>query len=356
MMEYYSLDDFRKLPKFDAHLHYHTYYDLFIRHAKKANMRLMSINTNFDFVSMDKQHEIAQHFHQRYPYFFDYIGTFDASSFASKTFVHDTVEQIKKCMTAGARGIKIWKNIGMKIKNEAGEYLMADDPVFDPIYAFLDKEQIPLLVHLGEPRNCWLPIERMSVTSDQHYFHKMPEFHAWRQPEIPSYEQQMTARDHILERFPNMIFIGAHLSSMEWNLDEVAKRLDKFPNFYIDISGRFAHIMEQTLRNRSAVIHFFETYKDRIIYGSDFFVSEDDRSYLMNLFFKCLPRIFMRLLSIYAGRAVKRQWLFFATDQLFKTENIISNSDLPKQIQGLKLSKNTIDRIFYKNACSIYFR
>ena len=351
-MKDYSPADFIKSPKFDAHIHYHTYNDLFVRKAKKANMRLLAINTNFGILPIDAQFEISQFLHKRHPETFNFIGTFDATTFASKTFAEDTIGHIKKCVAAGVRGVKIWKNIGMFLKNESGQYIMVDDPVFDPIFAFLEKEKIPLLAHLGEPRNCWLPIEQMTNETDQRYYSQNPNLHMYLHPEAPSCEQQLIARDHILERYPELIFVGAHLGSMEWSLEEVAKRLDRFSNFYVDLSGRFEHIYNQTIKNRNHVINFFETYQNRILYGSDYFVSQNYEKKWLNLFCNYFPQIYLNLLFGIIYRRIKKHWLFFATDQIIKTEGIKS----PMQIKGLKLSKKIVDRIFYENVRSVYFK
>ena len=343
MNEYYSSADFFKSPKYDAHAHYHTFNDLFVRKAKKANLHILTINTNFDILSIDTQFEISQLLHQRHPKTFNFIGTFDATAFASETFAKDAIVQIKKCMAAGARGVKIWKNIGMTLKNEDGQYIMADDPLFAPIFEFLEKKKIPLLAHLGEPRNCWLPIESMTTDSDRRYFSKNPNYHMFLHPEVPSYEHQIVARDNILERYPELIFVGAHLGSMEWSLEEVAKRLDKFPNFYIDISGRFSHILEHARQNRNLVVDFFQTYHNRIIYGLDL----SQRSKWVNILNKCFPNIYMYLLFKYSCSKIKKHWLFFATDKDVKTGG--------ESIKGLKLEKSIVDRIFYENAISVYF-
>ena len=315
-------------------MHYHTFDEVFLRKAKKINIHLITINTALDSPTIDTQFEIAQFHHQRHPQTFNFICTFDATPFASKTFAEDTVEHISKYMAAGAKGVKIWKNIGMSLKNEAGQYIMIDDPVFAPIFEFLEKEKIPLLAHLGEPRNCWLPLEQMS---DSQYYAEHPEFHAYLHPEIPSYEQQIMARDRILERYPELIFIGAHLGSMEWNLEEVAKRLHKFPNFYVDLSGRMGYVYEQARRNRDYVIDFFQKYQNRIIYGSDCFVEQYNRRKWMNLICKYFPKVYMNFLFTKKCQKIKEQWLFLATDK------------------GLKLSKNIVDRIFYENARRVYF-
>jgi len=352
MKEYYSSADFTNSPKYDAHIHYHTFDDLFVRKAKKANINLLAINTDFNLLPINTQFEISQFLHRRYPQSFDFIGTFDASTFAAKTFAEDVVAQIKKYMAAGARGIKIWKNIGMILKNDAEQFVMVDDPVFDPIFAFLQKEKIPLLAHLGEPRNCWLPLEQMTTNSAREYFSRNPKFHAYLHPEVPSYEQQIMARDRILERYPELIFVGAHLGSMEWNLEEVAKRFDRHQNFYIDLSSRFVYIFEQTLRNRNYVIDFFETYQNRILYGSDCFVSQYNSRKWTYLFFKYFPHVYMNRLFRKTYHEIKQHWLFLSTDQVIK----MGGMNKSKQLKGLKLSKNIVDRIFYENIRRVYYK
>ena len=75
MEEYYSPSDFIKSSKYDAHVHYLTFDDLFVRKAKKNNMRLLAINTNFDFLPLDTQFEISQSLHTRYPEIFNFVCT-----------------------------------------------------------------------------------------------------------------------------------------------------------------------------------------------------------------------------------------------------------------------------------------
>ena len=352
--DYYSPSDFIRTQKYDAHMHYHTFNDLFVRKTKNANIHLFTINTNLDSLSIDSQFEIAQFLHQRHTKTFNFLCTFDATLFSKKSFAEDAIEQIKKSMTAGAKGVKIWKNIGMSLKNEDGQYIMADDPVFDPIFTFLEKEKIPLLTHLGEPQNCWLPVEQMTINSAKNYFSNNPEYHMYLHPEAPSYEQHLMARDRILECYPGLIVVGAHLGSMEWNLEEVAKRLDRFPNFFVDISGRFEYIFDQTIRNRNYVIDFFQTYQDRLLYGTDCFVTTFNSREWMNLFCTWFPQIYMNLLFRNKFRTIKKHWLFLATDKLIKTGRISNKSNMPDLTRGLKLSKNIVDLVFYKNAHFVY--
>ena len=68
-------------------------------------------------------------------------------------------------------------------------------------------------------------------------------------PEYPTYEAILRSRDHLLEKHLDLKFIGAHLGSMEWDVDEIAKRLDKFHNMSVEPAERFGQIQYQSIRN-----------------------------------------------------------------------------------------------------------
>src|SRR5690606_15613879 len=116
----------------------------------------------------------------------------------------------------------------------------------------------------------------MTDSGNYRYFKSHPEYHMYLHPEAPSYEDQINARDHLLEKFPNLIFTGAHIGSIEWSVDEIAKRLDKFPNMNIDLSARMAHLQYQSIADYDKVRNFMLKYKDRIIYGTDITIREDE--------------------------------------------------------------------------------
>ena len=60
--------------------------------------------------------------------------------------------------------------------------------------------------------------------------------------------------------------IGAHLGSMAYDVEEVARRLDQYPNFYVETAARFGDLAHQP---RDVVREFFIQYQDRILYGTD---------------------------------------------------------------------------------------
>ena len=161
--EYYTAGDFEKAPKTDAHFHYNSTSMQYFELASGFNFRLLSPNVD-SRISIDKQLNTAAALRQAYPGKFSFFGTFSVDSFATKGFAENTIARIEQCMKAGASGIKIWKNIGMVLKDKDGRYVMADDPGFDPVFKYIVDNKIPVLGHLGEPKNCWLPFEEMTDT------------------------------------------------------------------------------------------------------------------------------------------------------------------------------------------------
>ena len=179
-------------------------------------------------IPIDEQLKITTAIEHQYPAKFAFFGTFSVDSFGKQGFIEETIARIDLCMKSGASGIKIWKNIGMVLKDSAGHYVMVDDQAFEPVFNYLENNKIPMLAHLGEPKDCWLSEKEMTVDNDRRYYKNHPQYHMFLHPEAPSYEDQINARDNVLKKHPNLNFIGAHLASLEWSVDELAKRFDQF--------------------------------------------------------------------------------------------------------------------------------
>ena len=70
----------------------------------------------------------------------------------------------------------------------------------------------------------------------------------------------------MLERYPTLKVVGCHLGSLEYDVDELAKRLDRYPNLAVDLAARLVHLQIQP---RDKVRAFILKYQDRILYGTD---------------------------------------------------------------------------------------
>ena len=326
----YSMDDFARTPKFDSHIHANVDSQAFVEQAEADGFEILSINVDYgDFPSIEEQSRVAKALRDRASRRFHYAGTFPMSGWGRPGWALEVQNRVKAERAQGAVAIKIWKNIGMEVRDPDGKLGMIDDPRFAPVLDIIRVQGMPLIGHQGEPYNAWLPLEQMTTANDRAYFASHPKYHMFLQPEMPSYAAQMAARDRMVSRNPELVFIGAHMGSLEWDVGRLAKFLDAHPNASVDLAARMSQVQHQSVRNRDRVRSFFIKYQDRILYGSDLThnpgMSEAD--------FKAA-----------AHRRWTSDWRYLATHEPQR------NDDIDATVPGLALPRSVIDKIFYHNA------
>lgn len=322
-------------PFIDAHVHLNTPTLEKLKMAKNLDAYFVSINTEIPFFINLKEQEKTIHKLNEFDKRIAFITSFDTKNINDDDWSDKAIKQIKTGLNHGAKAVKIWKNIGMddSLKDREGNFIMVDHPKLMPVYQYLSDNDILLIGHQGEPRNCWLPLEKMTVDSDRNYFSQHPEYHMYKNPEYPSYEEQMTARDNMLEKFPKMKYVGLHLFSMEYDIEEVAKRLDNYPNTKTDLAERICHIQLQAKNDPEKVREFFIKYQDRIIYGTDVI---DDGSFTSEETAERLKYLW------------NYHWKFFSTSKTMEAE------EFKGTFKGLELPEKVLEKIFRDNAIDTY--
>ena len=211
-VEYYSAEDFDKVEKIDAHIHINTFSNELLKLAEQDNFIFISINVDaFDSIPIEKQQQYALALHEEYPDRFFYLTAFRVKGFEENGWKDGVLSYLQSSFDNGALGVKVWKNIGMDEKRSNGELIAIDNPMFDDIISLLKKNHKPLTGHLGEPRNCWLPLDDITIPGDREYYSENPEYHMFQHPELPSYEEQIQSRDNMLGKHQDLVFVGAHL-------------------------------------------------------------------------------------------------------------------------------------------------
>jgi predicted TIM-barrel fold metal-dependent hydrolase len=340
----YSAADFVRQPKFDAHVHVNTADGVFLDVAARDGFELLSINVDYpDFPPLDRQAQIAHQLRGVDPRRFHFATTFSMAGFGGKDWTADTIRHIDAEIARGALAVKVWKNIGMVVKNAQGRLIMLDDPGFDGVIKHLEERGVPLIAHQAEPKNCWLPLDKMTTENDRGYFREHPEYYMYLHPEQPRYEELMAARDRFVARHPTLNFVGAHLASLEWSVDELARFLDTFPNATADLAARMSQVQYQSKSDYAKVRRFFIKYQDRILYGSD--LTEEAPSSgarAQN------PPATAAPFSAEADAFWRSDWIYLATEGRQHIDAI--NADVP----GLALPRAVIDKIYLANARRVF--
>lgn len=257
---------FEEIPKVDVHSHIWEDNPELVAMMDRCRIRIVNVCVRgTDLDRLHGRQAIAEQQQARYGRGrFPFASTFDLT----RRDDPDYVDQVKRWLDAsfekGAVMVKVWKEVGMEIKDRDGRFILPDDPRFDPIYAFLAERGRPLLAHLAEPLDAWRPLDPESV--HYRYYSTHPEWHLYGRSEFPSHAAIVASRDRILERHPRLTVIGAHLGSLEHDVDEIARRLDRYPNFHVECSARTADLTRQP---PDKVRAFLIRYQDRVLYGRD---------------------------------------------------------------------------------------
>jgi Amidohydrolase len=333
---YFTLKDYQSVLKIDSHAHIDTDKGFFEEQAVKDNFRLISPNVDHsDSAAVEQQLDIVLRAEKKYPGKVYYAATFyfDTAGWGTESWSRKVIAHLDKALSGGAISVKLWKNIGMTERDRSGKFIMVDDPGLQPVIDYIISRHLPVTGHLGEPRNCWLPLNKMTVTGDSSYFAENPQYHMFLHPEYPSYEDQINARDHLLEMHPDLVFIGCHLGSLEWSVDELAARLDKFPNMAVDMAARICHLQYQSARDRKKVRDFCIKYQDRLLYGTD--LSDEGTGNVQDL----SARIHETWLD---------DWKYFTTNEK------MTSASFRGEFEGLQLPKEVVEKIYSKNAIKWY--
>jgi hypothetical protein len=292
--------------------------------ARDNGFRLMTLVTRSSSQEhIDREFAWASSQHEHLPETVSFATTISMENWSDPDWQQITIARLKQDFDNGAAAVKLWKDIGMTFRDSDSSFIMIDNPKFDPILEYIASQEKPLIGHFGEPRNCWLPVDSMTVPGDSSYFTNNPQYHMYLHPQYPSYDDQIDARDNMLAKHPDLVFVGAHLGSLEWSVGELAERLDRFPKMAVDMAARIVHLQ---IQDRETVREFIIEYQDRLLYATDVGVSEDSES------------------LGWIAEKWQRDWLYFTTD------SVLTSPEVRSEYVGLKLPELVLRKIYFQNA------
>lgn len=332
--EHYEMDDFARVAKFDAHVHANVVHDAFLAQARADGFSVMSLNVDYpDFPTIAQQQAAVTALAALAPERLYWAATFSMRGFGKPGWEQGMQTHLAQAKARGARAVKIWKNIGMAARADDGSLIMLDNPGLSSSLDTVQGLGLPLIGHLGEPYNCWLPLEQMTTDNDREYFQQHPQYHMFLHPEQPSHADQLAARDRALAAHSGLRFVGAHMASLEYDVDKLADFLDRFPQATVDLAARMSQVQYQSLADRDRVRAFFIRYQDRLLYGTDLTDNPGTP-----------PREF----RAEAHAVWTADWRYLATTESQYVQ--VLHADVP----GLALPREVIDKVYYRNAMRVF--
>lgn len=172
-------------------------------------------------------------------------------------------DQIASAHETGARGIKVLKILGLYLREKikTGPLVKIDDPRFDPMWEAAGALNMPVAIHVSDPRAFFLPVDRFNERWEELHAHPDWSFHG---KDFPSNYDLQEARRRVMRRHPKTRFVCLHVADSE-DLTYVTECMDEHPNMLVEIGARIGELGRQPRTARK----FIEKYQDRILFGTD---------------------------------------------------------------------------------------
>lgn len=262
-----------KFPFIDVHGHQYRMptQDLapVVADMDKLNMGVMvnlSGRTGDELVQSVKN--IATNFPGRFVVFAN-INFQDAGS---EGWTEKMVAQLEQDVKNGARGLKVYKSLGLSNKDAQGNRLAIDDMRLDPIWAKCGELGIPVLIHSADPASFWDEFDG----DNERWLELKTHPRRKRDATNPEpFQQIMNEQYNIIKKHPKTTFISAHMSWLANDLGRLGELFDEMPNMNVGIGAIIAELGRQPRFAKA----FITKYQDRVLFGKDSWKPEEFPTY-----------------------------------------------------------------------------
>jgi len=232
----------------------------------------MGIMVNLSGRSGEDLQKAVQNIASNYPNRFVVFANINFSGVGKDGWTENTVKQLEEDCKNGARGLKIYKGLGLSYKDTDGNRIAVDDPRLDPIWAKCGELGIPVLIHTADPKSFWDPFD----ADNERWLELKTRPRRKRSATDPAPWQQLIDEQHrMFKKHPKTTFINAHMGWYANNLPKLSQLLDDMPNMNVGIGAIIAELGRQPRQAKA----FFIKYQDRILFGKDSWKPEEFPTY-----------------------------------------------------------------------------
>jgi len=209
---------------------------------------------------------------ESYPNRFVVFANVDFDNVGESGWGEEAAKQLEQDIKNGAKGLKIYKSLGLRYKDVNGKRLAIDDARLDPIWAKCAEMDGPVLIHAADPKSFW---DDMNSDNERWLELKTHSRRKRSATDPAPWEQIIQEQHNVFKKHPKTKFINAHMGWYANNLPKLGKLLDAMPNMNVGIAAVIAELGRQPQNARA----FFIKYQDRILFGKDSWKPEEFPTY-----------------------------------------------------------------------------
>ena len=262
-----------KFPFIDVHGHQYKMSDQDLTPVVAAMDTLnMGIMVNLSGRSGKKLQESVDNIKDHYPNRFVVFANINFDGVGKDKWTENAVSQLEVDVKNGAKGLKIYKSLGMRNKDNEGNRIAIDDNRLDAIWSKCGELGIPVLIHAADPKPFWDEFD----SDNERWLELKTHPRRKRSANNPvSWEQIIREQHNMFKKHPDTNFINAHMGWYANDLGKLGELLDEMPNMYVGIGAIIAELGRQPRFAKK----FFEEYQDRVLFGKDSWKPEEFPTY-----------------------------------------------------------------------------
>ena len=231
-----------------------------------------AIMVNLSGGSGDRLIEMTESIKLNHPNRFAVFANVDFKGVGNANWAENAVKQLAKDVENGAKGLKVYKSLGLSNLDVDGNRLAIDDQRLDPIWTKCTQLGIPVLIHAADPKSFW---DDMNGDNER-WLELKTHPRRKRSATDPAPWQQIIDEQHrMFKKHPDTKFINAHMGWYANGLKKLGQLLDDIPNMSVGIGAIIAELGRQP-KNAN---EFFIKYQDRILFGKDSWKPEEFPTY-----------------------------------------------------------------------------
>ncbi len=209
-----------------------------------------------------------------HPTRFATFARLDWSRCATKGWPEFLVRSLEDSARRGAAGVKVWKDLGLHIRDESGSLVLANDARLADFWAAAGSLHLPILIHTADPAAFFEPLDGRNERLEELLAN--PDWH-FADERFPRMQTLLDALEEVVAAHPDVTIIGAHVGCYAEDLAWVARMMSTYPNFHVDIAARIPELGRQPRGTRDLIL----AHPDRVLFGTDCFPprEEDYRLY-----------------------------------------------------------------------------
>lgn len=228
-----------------------------------------------------------------------------------------TRDEVRRVETLWDRGVRLLKYKVEPSKGRPEAFL--DDSRLAPVLERAESLEFALILHIAQPSRWW------------------PD--RYDPNEVGTKESYYVQVEHLLERYPGLDVVGAHMGGYPERLDLLTRWLARYPNLYLDTSAT-KWVVRELGRQQAEARDFFLRHADRILFGSDLVVMFGDS------------------FDYYTSRFHVQRTLWESSvhqpSMIFDPDATAPDFPDGAEIRPLALPEATLRQIYWENACRLF--